>query len=989
MKHQNHMARRYNRTLLCCALASCLTVFAPSAFAQSTAATIRGRVSVDSVPAADARVTATNVDTGLSRTVQANRDGGYSLGGLPPGTYRIDVSAGGRSSSQTATVKVGQTATLDLGVAQAGAEGVTTLGGITVTAPALVETKTSEVATYISQKQIESLPQASRNFLAYADLVPGVQFVRNEAGETQLRGGAQSANAVNVFIDGVGQKNYVLQGGISGQDASKGNPFPQLAIGEFKVISQNYKAEFDQVSSAAIVAVTRSGSNEFGGSVFWDETRTKWRTPNEFEERNHFKQETGEINYGASFGGPIVPDVAHFFLTYEKKSFDIPRDVIPGRGYHLTQTAQDQIGHFSTPFDEDLYFGKVDWAIGQDHYFEFTAKRRSETEITNVGGTIAPEHATAKENDETRLDLRYQFTHGDWLNDAHITHEDASFNPRPVNSEVGYVLTQFDQWWDPILQLGGGADFQDKGQKGWAFQDDLTFTGIEGHAFKMGLKYKSVQIDAAEQQPYNPQFYYNIDQSLDVPFTVRFGAPLTGVGNGSISSDNKQFGIYFQDDWTVNEHLVLNLGLRWDYEATPAYTDYVTPDSVLSALNGVDPRGNGTQTYAQTLALGGIDINDYISTGHNRDNFKGEWQPRVGFSYDLFGDQKHVFFGGAGRSYDRNLFDWLQLENTKATFPTYQFEFNSATHTCTVGVNNCYNWDANFLDPATLYALASSTGAGREIDMLNNDLKTPYSDQYSFGMRNLFDLLGNQWSSSITLSHIESHDGFAFLLGNRRPDGSFFATGTTWGPPWDFGVPGYGSLIIGTNGIETRSNALLVSLEKPYTPTSGWGATVAYTYTDAKENRQSGEHYALDYPTLDQYGWRKAGGVAPHRLVATGIYDAAGGFTLSAKLTLAKHMPRYGTNCLAAWTDCKVDQYTPDGTYGEKRFDFAVEKVWGLGGDVKLRTRADLFNVFNWTNYTGYDDWWGAPGEPNPNFGKPNGASYKSRELKVTLGLNW
>ncbi|MEO6264274.1 MAG: TonB-dependent receptor, partial [Luteimonas sp.] len=808
MKPQNRLTRRYNRTLLCCALASCLVIAAPNAFAQSTAATIRGQVMVDSTPAADARVTATNLATGLTRSVQSASNGSYSLVGLPPGSYRIDVAAGGKTSSQNVTVQVGQTATLDLGVGGVAetptAGDVTTLGTVTVIAPALVETKTSEIATYVTQKQIETLPQSSRNFLAFADIVPGVMFVRADNGETQLRGGAQSANNVNVFIDGVGQKNYVLQGGISGQDSSKGNPFPQLAIGEFKVISQNYKAEFDQVSSAAIVAATRNGTNDFTGSVFWDKTSTNWRSRNVFEERNDFKQETGEEQYGASFGGPIIQDVAHFFVTYEKKKFDIPRDVIPGQGYPLSAFGSDQVGHFSTPFDEDLYFGKIDWLIGQDHYFEFTAKRRTESEITNVGGSNTLEHATSKDNDETRLDLRYQYTHGDWLNDAHITHEDATFNPRPLNSTVGYVLTRNNEWWNTILQLGGGADYQNKGQKGWAFQDDLSFTGFEGHALKMGLKYKSIEINAAEQQPYNPQFYYNIDQSTTVPFTVRFGAGLPGVGDGSITSQNKQFGIYFQDDWTVNEHLTLNLGLRWDHEATPAYTDYVTPAAVVDALNAVDPRGDGTQTYAQTLALGGIDINNYISNGHNRDDFKSAWQPRVGFSYDLAGDQRHVFFGGAGRSYDRNLFDWLQLENTKATFPTYQFEFNSPTHPCTVGVNNCYQWDPSFLDPATLYGLASSNGAWREIDMLSNDLKTPYADQFSLGMRNLFGMWGHDWASSVTLSHIESHDGFAFLLGNRRPDGSFFAPGTTLGAPWGFGVPGFGPLILGTNGIETR-----------------------------------------------------------------------------------------------------------------------------------------------------------------------------------------
>ena len=147
-----------------------------------------------------------------------------------------------------------------------------------VTGVALPETRTSEVATYVSAKQIDALPQGTRNFLAFADTVPGMQFSQDNNGNTRLRSGAQNASAINVFIDGVGQKDYVLPGGVSGQDTSRGNPFPQSAIGEYKVITQNYKAELDQLSSAAIVAVTRSGSNEFEGSAFFDYTDTKWRS---------------------------------------------------------------------------------------------------------------------------------------------------------------------------------------------------------------------------------------------------------------------------------------------------------------------------------------------------------------------------------------------------------------------------------------------------------------------------------------------------------------------------------------------------------------------------------------------------------------------------------------------------------------------------------------------------------------------------------------
>jgi hypothetical protein len=236
MKPQNHMARRHNRNLLCCALASCLAVAAPAAFAQSTSATIRGQVVVDSAPAGNAQVTATNLATGLKRTVQTANNGNYTLAGLPPGSYRIDVVAAGRTNSKNVTVMVGQTATLDVGVGgvapTATAGEATTLGTVEVIGAALAETKTSEVATYVSQKQIEALPQASRNFLAFADTVPGMIFETGSDDSTKLRGGAQNSNGINVFIDGVGQKNYVLKGGISGQDSSRGNPFPQLGIGE-------------------------------------------------------------------------------------------------------------------------------------------------------------------------------------------------------------------------------------------------------------------------------------------------------------------------------------------------------------------------------------------------------------------------------------------------------------------------------------------------------------------------------------------------------------------------------------------------------------------------------------------------------------------------------------------------------------------------------------------------------------------------------------
>ena len=106
--------------------------------------------------------------------------------------------------------------------------------------------------------------------------------------------------------------------------------------------------------------------------------------------------------------------------------------------------------------------------------------------------------------------------------------------------------------------------------------------------------------------------------------------PLANVGNGTASSKNTQFGIYAQDDWEVNRHLTLNLGVRWDYEDSPSYNDFVTPADVVSALKGWANINNPGS---------GFNINDFISTGSNRDSYKGQFQPRVGFSYDVAGNQ--------------------------------------------------------------------------------------------------------------------------------------------------------------------------------------------------------------------------------------------------------------------------------------------------------------------------------------------------------------
>ncbi|WP_349655394.1 TonB-dependent receptor [Xanthomonas sp. 10-10] len=995
MRHHHPHSARPSRKLLSCALASCLLLGAAPAFAQSTAATIRGQVSVDSAPAAQAQVTATNLATGLTRTVQVS-NGGYSVGGLPPGSYRIDVTANGQTSSQNVTVQVGQTATLNLGVggepATAEAGNATTLDAVQVKAPpVLVETRTSENATYISNVQIQNLPRATRNFLELADTVPNVQFTRDANGTTKVRSGATSAEGTNVYIDGVSQKNYVLTGGVSGQDSSRGNPFPQSAIGEYKVITSNYKAEFDQVSGAAIVASSKSGTNDFHGSFFWDTSNDGWREESPLEKKAGVRDDFEETQYGATFSGPILKDKAHFFIAYEAKEYTTPNVVIPGSIYsdrvdQLPAQLQPLVATYSTPFKEDLYFGKIDWTIGENNLFELSGKYRKEDELNDVGGTSTLEHGSINGQEEKRANLRWQYSGANFLNEANLSYESAFWNQAPINNGTGYVLSYAPVRGieDEVLSAGAGSSFQRKGQKGWTFQDDLTLNSLEwhgAHTVKMGVKFKSIDLDSTQFNPANPQYYYNILGDLETPYRVRFGAPLV-EGGGSVVSNNKQYGIYLQDDWEVNEHWTLNLGVRYDYEETPAFLDFVTPSDVAGALQNWPNLQNAN-----------YDINNFISTGNNRKAFKNAWQPRLGASYDLFGDQAHVIYGGAGRAYDRNIFDYLALEQLNNSFKSYSYYFtnpNAQNGQACLG-DPCTAWNPAYNTQEGLDALAATSagGGGREIYLIDNNIKTPYSDQFSIGMRNMVPLWGQDWFTDVTLSRIESHDGFAFVRGNRLPDGSFFLPGTTSGSPND-GPDGYSAIVLGTNGVETRNNQLALQVEKPFDEESGWGLTVAYTYSDAKENRQFGEHYALDRERVQDYGWREAGGIAKNRLVVTGIYELPYEVKLSGKLSLASQTARYGQNCVAGNDQCYIVQFKPDGTLGYKEFSIAANKEWDTGGGVKFNVRADILNVFNWVNYADFNGETGTLGDLNTAYGTPTGVlASPMRTFRLAFGLNW
>ncbi|MEO8778438.1 MAG: TonB-dependent receptor [Rhodanobacter sp.] len=990
---------------------------APSlVMAASSDANLRGHAPPNTL------VTAKNVDTGASRVTKTSSDGSYALVSLPPGTYIVDAGPG---TARTVTVTVASTATLNLSAAAtatsvpaAAAASATNLGAVTVTASTLQEVTTSEVGNTISLRQIDTTPQSSRNFLQFADTVPGMVFTRDTNGNTSLRSGAQASSAINVYIDGVGQKNYVLPGGVTGQTGSQGNPFPQLAIGEYKVITSNYKAEYDQISGAAVVAQTKSGTNTFHGDVFGDFTSTAMRAATPSEEANHKKTASHEKDYGFDLGGPLIKDKAHFFIAYEGKEFDTPTTVLPGLvggGYdtQLPASAIAQIGPTSLPFKENDWFGKIDYEPTDKDRFELSAKYRNETQVAGIGGVTTASASLNVDNTDKRYDLRWDHSAYSWFNRLQVTYEDAFYAPTPAILGAGAQYTAAGNQNQTILITGNSPTAQqNKGQKGPSLQDDLTFNDFEwngDHVVKVGVKYKEVKLTALDAGDSNALFNYAVTPANGteaIPYKVIFGSPTPGQSPVAISRD-KQFGAYVQDDWAVDEHLSLNIGFRWDYEETPSYLNYITPANVVAALTGpnTNPGAPPGQTYAQALALGGVNVNDYISTGNNRKAPKNEIQPRFGFSYDLNGDQAHVIFGGIGRSYDRDLYQSIQVEQTKSVLSQPTLFFNTPLQPCPAGPT-CLAFDPKYLDIANLQALVAGSNTGKEVDAINNNLKAPYSDQVSIGMRNTI----GEWNTSAAVANIRSHDGLVYTLGNRYPDGAFWQKGSQ---PWGHPIPGFGGLIIGNNGLETRTTQILLSAEKPYTRESHWGVTIAYTHSNTSQNNTSGDptgQYGFDYKTIGDYPFVSSG-VAKNRLVMTGNLEGPWGFVFGGKLTLSTPIPDIGIAFYGAPAPNQDDGLTtgaggrvfaiaPPGNgrflvggkvFGYRDIDLQATKNFKVYGNLSAYVRIDLINVFNWNNSVDYSANFGSGGVYNPQvFYNPTGnITGYPRTLRATAGISF
>jgi len=601
------------------------------AFAQSEVggATMNGTVTDSSGAAVpNAKVTALNQGTGLTRSTLTNDAGLYNLLRLPVGTYDLNIERQGfKTARKTAiTLSVGALVTFDVAMEVGAVQ-----EAVTVTAEVpLVESTRSQTSTVINAKSVSDLPLNGRNFLDFALLTPGVS---RDPRSGDLSFGGQRGTANSLLVDG-GDSNNLFFGQSSGRAGAGRNPltFSAEAVQEFQVKTSGYEAETGRAGGGVVNVVTKSGTNSYHGGAFWF-YRDRAMNANTFinNSRGIVKQPFHFNQLGANLGGPAVRDKLFFFFNYEGQRNKGPNPVFYPTGLlpppdALSQQAGVELARYLTPYTRNLeyniYTTKIDWNITPTQMLSVrhNVHRFKGKNLENSGNQSAEEH-TGNSNVITD-NLAATYTHvlspNLILDSRFIFLRDNE--PGTANGTLPEAVIR--QANTTVMQIGRN-NFSPRYTNTKRYQTIQSLAWIRGrHTFKFGGDLNFERIGNFFPGTFGGSYTFNsyADFAARRPFsyTQAFAGPNT---DGPLTQPHiNEYAFYVQDTWRMNDRLTVNYGFRYDLmdSADPKVKN---PDSGLAAAGYNTARMN-------------LDTN----------NFAG----RLGFAYKVLGNNRMLLRGGYG-----------------------------------------------------------------------------------------------------------------------------------------------------------------------------------------------------------------------------------------------------------------------------------------------------------------------------------------------------
>lgn len=552
--------RRRNLTLLLIASGA----FAPALLAQATTGALTVSVK-DSTgnPVANAKVELRAANQNGSRTGVTDANGVFRAPLLPPGTYTGTVERDGfRPESLQASVPLGGTTTVNA-VLQTEKEASTTVEVVGTLSK--VDKSEVQIKENYSQGQILELP-VGRGIAAISTLAPGV--TTGAGGSPVINGAATYENKYLVDGTDINDNYFNTDDGL----------FIEDAIAETAVLQNNVSAEYGRFTGGVINAITKTGTNEFSGSLRATMTNPGWDALLPYEDKGAIVSKLG-TTYTVTVGGPILKDKLWFFVA--------------GRFLKSDATNLTTVGYaFNTNDKQNRYEANLAWQINNSNRIQVTYTRR-----TLDIGPIAPltDYTGGLDSLSTRSDTYslfsavYNAVFGNNMNlSLTYSHKSHLITQGDYNGNGGTAF-----WQSPVFDLSTFYQFnnhyfsdapEDRNNDDISAIFNVFFSAAGDHNFKVGFEHFTELDDGTNGQ--SPTGY---DINADVSFPYNTPGPVTysfDPATSYLDDWSKAPGgrfhsnydsAFVNDNWTFNQHLNASIGFRWEKFGGKASSGYLTP----------------------------------------------------------------------------------------------------------------------------------------------------------------------------------------------------------------------------------------------------------------------------------------------------------------------------------------------------------------------------------------------------------------------------